>query len=256
MAVGYVLLGAITYLFQRQMMYFPSRDRVLPDEIGLAGVREVTLSTSNGASFHNWHGQARDGQPTVLFFHGNAGNVSHRDYRFREFMVRGWGVFMLGYPGYGGSDGSPSESAFVEASMVAYEHLVDSGVAAGDIVLYGESIGSGVAVQLAARVDAMALVLEAPMASAVDVAGRHYPFLPVSLLMKDRYLSTEHIENIDMPLLVMHGELDRIIPIESGRALFDRAREPKTFVPFEGGGHNDLYRYPTVEIVSEFIEPL
>ena len=253
-AVAYVLLSAVTYVFQRQLMYFPARNRVLPAETGLLGVEEVTLSTSGGTSFHNWYGKALDGQPTVLFFHGNAGNVSHRDYRFRELMARGWGVFMLGYPGYGGSEGSPSEVAFVDASRVAYQHLVGSGVAAGDIVLYGESIGSGVAVQLAADVHAMALVLEAPMASAVDVAGRHYAFLPVALLLKDQFMSTEYIGDIDMPLLVMHGERDHIIPIESGRLLFEHANEPKTFVPLAGGGHNDLYRFPTVEIVSEFLE--
>ncbi len=252
-AVAYFGLIVFVYAMQRQMMYLPSADRMAPEIVGLDAVDEVTLTTPSNLKLYSWYGPARAGQPTVLLFHGNAGAVVHREYRFRQMMRFGWGVFVLGYPGYGGSDGRPSEPAFHEAAMTAYEFLIGQGIAARDIVLYGESIGAAVAVRLAAGVDARALILESPMASAVDVASRHYPYLPVRLLLKDAYLSVQHIGRIAMPLLIMHGEADRIIPLQSGEKLFARAVEPKRFVALSGAGHNDLFQHPTAEIARQFL---
>ena len=171
-------------------------------------------------------------------------------------MADGFGMFVLGYPGYGGSDGRPSERAFLEAARDAYEYLLGEGLGSDDIVIYGESIGSGVAVRLAAEVGAKGLVLEAPLSSAVDVAREHYPWLLAGLLMKDTYRSVDHIDRIDMPLLVVHGENDRIIPIELGLRLFERAQYPKSFVRIPGAGHNDLYLHATDEIAGDFIKAL
>jgi len=171
-------------------------------------------------------------------------------------MAEGYGVFILGYPGYGGNEGSPSEKSFREASLLSYEYLRNLGLDAEDVVIYGESIGTGVAVQLAAHVEAKALILESPMTSAIDVASEHYPYLPVSLLLKDRFKSDDHIDRIEMPLLVMHGDRDTIIPIKIGQELFALAKEPKSFVTLEGAGHNDLQLYPVKEIAREFIDSL
>jgi fermentation-respiration switch protein FrsA (DUF1100 family) len=165
-------------------------------------------------------------------------------------------VFVVGYPGSGGNAGEPSETSFVEASKLAYDHLRNAGVASDDIVIYGESIGSGIAVQLAAQVPARALVLEAPMSSAIDVAREHYPILLASFLMKDSFPSVDYIDRIDMPLLVIHGEQDAIIPIHLSRRLLDRAVAPKTLVVVEGAGHNNLSSYAVDGIASEFIESL
>lgn len=250
----YAVFVLLVFLGQRKLMYYPSTQRVQPAELGLSGIDEVTLELGNGHELHSWYAAADDGQPTLLLFHGNAGAVSDRAHRFVDFMPLGFGLFVLGYPGYGGSDGSPSEAAFTEAATAAYEFLRSQGLNPADIVIYGESIGSGVAVKLAAQVDASALVLEAPMASAVDVASRHYPYLPVGLLLQDSFLSSERIASIGMPLLIIHGTDDRIIPIESGELLFEAAVEPKTFTPISGAGHNDLTMYPVVDIVRNFLE--
>ena len=163
---------------------------------------------------------------------------------------------MLGYPGYGGNAGEPSEPGFHEASQLAYDYLRTSGVESQDIVIYGESIGSGVAVQLAARVEAKALVLEAPMSSATDVARVHYPLLVASFFLSDSFRSDEHIERIDMPLLVIHGSRDAIIPLRLGQELVDQAIEPKKLVVLEGAGHNDLSMFAAGSIAREFIESL
>ena len=254
--VAFVGVHALFYLSQRQLMYFPSSERMQPREVGLTDVEEVVLRDRSGGSLFSWFGRAQTGRPTILFFHGNGGAVAHRAHRFRGLMADGLGMFVLGYPGYGGSDGRPSERAFLEAARDAYEYLLGEGLGPDDIVIYGESIGSGVAVRLAAEVGAKGLVLEAPLSSAVDVAREHYPWLLAGLLMKDTYRSVDHIDRIDMPLLVVHGENDRIIPIELGLRLFERAQYPKSFVRIPGAGHNDLYLHATDEIAGDFIKAL
>jgi len=253
---SYFAINLLVYANQRELMFVPTPDHVTPEEVGLADVDEVTLVLESKLELNSWFGRAKNGQPTILFFHGNAGAVNHRAHRFRELMAEGYGVFILGYPGYGGNEGSPSEKSFREASLLSYEYLRNLGLDAEDVVIYGESIGTGVAVQLAAHVEAKALILESPMTSAIDVASEHYPYLPVSLLLKDRFKSDDHIDRIEMPLLVMHGDRDTIIPIKIGQELFALAKEPKSFVTLEGAGHNDLQLYPVKEIAREFIDSL
>lgn len=252
----YFAFNAFVYAKQRDMMYIPSLERVAPADVGLDAVEEVALTTASGVELVSWFAQPQAGRPTVLFFHGNAGAVNHRAHRFRELMGHGYGVFVLGYPGYGGNAGEPSEPGLHEAAQLAYDYLRESGIDFGDIVIYGESIGSGVAVQLAARVDAKGLVLEAPMSSAVAVAREHYPLLVAAFFLRDSYRSEDYIERIDMPLLVIHGKMDAIIPLRLGQELVDRATEPKKLVVIEGAGHNNLSDYSTRRIVREFIESL
>ena len=252
----YLAFNAFVYAKQREMMYIPSPERVAPADVGLDAVEEVALTTASDVELISWFARPGDGRPTVLFFHGNAGAVNHRAYRFRELMAHGYGVFVLGYPGYGGNAGEPSEPGFHEAAQLAYDYLRASGIEADDIVLYGESIGSGVAVQLAARVEAKGLVLEAPMSSAVDVAREHYPLLVAAFFLRDSYRSEDYIDRIDMPLLVIHGEKDAIIPPGLGRKLVERAAEPKKLVVIEGAGHNNLSEHSTARIAREFIESL
>lgn len=252
----YLGVNALAYTNQREMMYIPSTERVSPADIGLDSVDEVTLATGSNVKLISWFARPKNNRPTVLFFHGNAGAVSHRAYRFHELMAHGCGVFVLGYPGYGGNAGEPSEANFHEASRLAYDYLRASGIESSDIIIYGESIGSGVAVQLAAEVSAKGLILEAPMSSAIDVAREHYPYLLVGLFLKDRYRSDEFIDKIDMPLLVIHGEQDAIIPLQLGKKLVDRAVEPKTLVVIEGAGHNNLSQFSTGSIAREFIESI
>ena len=255
-AVVYLGMNVLMYVNQRGYMYLPSVDRVAPAEVGLEDVEEVVLRNASGDELISWFSNAAPGRPTVLLFHGNAGAVYHRAYRFRGLQAAGYGVFILGYPGYGGSGGKPTETSMVEAAQLAYDFLIDAGVDAGNIVIWGESIGTGVGVQLAATVDAKALVLEAPMSSASDVAGEHYPFMVARFLMKDTFRSDKHIDKIGMPLLVMHGDRDRVIPLEFGKKLVESAVEPKQLVVLEGAGHNNLYQFSTDRIARDFIESL
>jgi len=252
----YIAANLYAYVIQDRLLYFPAHERLTPRDVGLESVQEVTLTTKSGSDFTSWYGRAIPGHATILFFHGNGGAIAHRDYRFRELMANGFGIFMLGYPGYGGNEGKPSEQSFTETATVAYEYLLDQKITAEDIVIYGESIGSGVAVQIAAGNQARALILEAPLTSTMDVARVHYPWLLARFLLSDKFASIDQIDGIQMPLLVIHGDQDTIIPISLGRKLFERASEPKTFVALEGAGHNDLHRFSVTSIVSDYIETL
>jgi fermentation-respiration switch protein FrsA (DUF1100 family) len=238
-AYAAILLAA--YLGQRRLMYFPDRTRMPPVAAGLPNVAERVLETADGERLIAWYGKARPGQPTILYFHGNAGSLANRAPRIDRFMGEGWGVFMLSYRGYSGGTGSPTEAANVADALLAYDKLVADGVTPASIILYGESLGSGVAARVAAERPALGLILDAPYTSILEVAKSAYPYLPVDAFLKDRYETRNIIAQVRMPVLVLHGERDEVIPVSMGRELARLANEPKRLVTFPGAGHMDIY---------------
>jgi fermentation-respiration switch protein FrsA (DUF1100 family) len=240
-AAAYVLIGLAGYLAQRKLMYFPDRARTQPAEVGLADVEERVLKTPDGEQVIVWHGKARPGQPTLLYFHGNGGSLRVRAERIRRFMAEGWGVYMMTYRGYGGSTGSPSETNNVADAHLAYGALVREGVAPKSIIAYGESLGTNIAARIAAEREVGGLILDAPYTSIVDVAAGAYPFLPVRYFLDDRYETTRYIASVKVPLLILHGERDPVIPVAMGKELYRLANEPKRLALFPNGGHSDLY---------------
>jgi uncharacterized protein len=237
----YAAIALVAYLGQRKLMYFPDRQRTLPAEVGLAGVEERTIETPDGERVVAWYGRAQPGKPTLLYFHGNGGSLSIRASRIARFMDEGWGVYMMTYRGYGGSTGSPSETVNVADARLAYAALVNEGVPTQSVVVYGESLGSGIAVRIAAELSVGGVILDAPYTSIVDVAARTYRFLPVRLFLIDRYETTRYIANIKAPLLILHGARDHVVPVAMGRELARLAPEPKQLVIFPNGNHSDLY---------------
>jgi uncharacterized protein len=240
-----VLLTAVAWFGQRRIIYRPDTERVAPSSQGLTGVTEVTLPTPDGETLVAWYTPAPEngqiqgpgGPLTVLYFHGNGAGLADRAIRIRLLREAGHGVLMLAYRGYAGSTGQPSEAANVSDARMAYEWVRAKGVGADRIVVFGESLGTGVAVQVAASKPVAAVILDSPFTSLVDVAATHFPFLPVSLLLRDRYVSTEYVGQINAPLLIVHGEKDRVVPFVLGQKLFAAAREPKTFKTFPNVGH-------------------
>lgn len=239
-ALGALALGA-AYFGQRRLIYYPDTVHSLPSEAGLAGVEERVLKTPDGARVVAWYGKAKPGQPTILYFHGNAGSLANRAPRIERFMGEGWGVYMMTYRGYGGGTGKPTEAHNVADARLAYGALVHEGVEPSSIILYGESLGTGIAVRLAAERQVAGVVLDAPYTSLVDVAAGVYPFLPVRLALADRYELSKYIKQVHAPLLILHGERDDVIPVAMGRELFRLANEPKRLAVFPNGGHSDLY---------------
>lgn len=249
---GLVVLSA--YLMQRRLTYFPDTQRITPASVNLPDVQERTLNTPDGEKVLVWYGRAKPGNPTLLYFHGNAGSFEFRQERIRRYMARGIGMYMMTYRGFGGSTGVPSEQANVADARLAYASLVAEGVQPDDIIVYGESLGSGIAVQLAAEKPVGGLILDAPYTSLVDVAETVYPYLPTRWLMTDRYETMQFIRRVHAPLLVMQGELDEVVPIAMGRAVFAAANEPKTLKTFPGAGHSDHWNFGSYDAAYAWLD--
>ncbi|CAN1504836.1 COG1073 Hydrolases of the alpha/beta superfamily [Paracoccaceae bacterium] len=244
------------YAFQRDLQYFPSDRDPAPQAVGLEGVDRITLTTPDGETLVLWLAPSATGRPVILFLHGNAGAMPDRADRLAFYQSRGFGAAFLSYRGYGGSTGSPSEAGLMIDAKTAYDHLRGLGIAADRIVLVGESLGTGVAVQTAAQNTVGAVVLEAPFSAAVDIARQAYPWAPVGLLMKDQFRSHDHIAHIRAPLLILHGAADGVIPQGFGKRLFDAARDPKTFLSLGPVGHEALFDPETWAKGADFIDGL
>jgi len=251
--IVYVAFVAMLTLLQRRLIYFPDTSRIVPASTGISGLNALELVAADGVRLVAWYRAARPGQPTVLYLHGNAGNIAYRVSKARPFLDAGMGVMLLSWRGYGGSDGSPSEQGLYADGRAAAAELDRLGVTPSLLALYGESLGAGVAVQLASERPVAAIVLEAPFTSAVDIGASTYPFVPVRWLMWDRFDSASKIERIGAPLLIMHGEHDEVVPVSHGRRLFEMARTPKELVTFPRGYHNDLDSHGAMRRAVEFI---
>lgn len=239
-AIAYLGVLAFMYLQQRSLQYFPSRAGTPPEALGLLSVSEQRVQTPDGETLVMWRAEARPGMPTILFFHGNGGEISGRAARMAFYQEQGFGALFLSYRGFGASTGSVSEPGFITDALTAYDVLVKDGTSPQKIAVVGESLGTGVAVQLAAQRPVGAVALEAPFTAAVDVAAGLYWYLPVRWLMKDQYLSRDHITNVRVPLLIQHGDADRVIPVDQGRRLYEMANEPKELVILPGQGHDAI----------------
>jgi uncharacterized protein len=251
-ATCYLTLAVLMFLAQRAMMYFPDTARTAPAAAGLPDAEEVVLDTADKVSVIAWHVPAREGRPVWLYFHGNGGSLSYRVDRFRELVAQGDGLVALSYRGYGGSGGQPTESGLNEDARAAYDFAAKL-YGAERIVLWGESLGTGVATALAAERPVSRMVLEAPFFSAVDIAAGVYPYMPVRLLMKDQFRSDLRIAKVTVPVLVLHGDRDAVVPLSSGQRLYELITSPKRFVRITGGGHEDLGSFGAVETARKFV---
>ena len=238
---GCLLFVLVPYFGQRKLIYFPDRNRVLPTELGLVGVEERILKTPDGERLVAWYAKAKPGEPTLLYFHGNGGGLAERAERIRQFRREGWGVYMMAYRGYAGSTGRPTEVANVADARLAYGALLLEGVAPEATIAYGESLGTNVAARIAVERRVGGLILEAPYTSIAKVGGQTYPYLPVDLLLIDRYETDKIIAQVKVPILVIHGARDRTVPVAMGREIASLANEPKQLVVLPNGGHNNLY---------------
>jgi len=239
---------------QRSLLFHPNPMRIAPKALGLTDVAEMELRTPDGQRLVAWYAPARPGQPTLFYLHGNAGALVHRAGRLRLYRSAGYGVFMHAYRGFSGSTGSPSEEEIVADALMAYDQLKRLGPADSEIVVYGESLGTAVAVQVAANRHPAGLVLESPFSSAVDVGSYLYPYLPVFALLRDRFDSLSHIRKVKAPILMMHGEDDRVVPARFGKKLFAAAPDPKTAVYFGGATHYTLYEHGAFDKVRRFLD--
>lgn len=255
--VVYSLVVGVLFLAQRQLMYFPDRSKPEFTRPGVPAMEEVSATTSDGLDLAMWyHPPARPGAPVIVLFQGNAGHMGHRGFKIIPFVEAGFGMLLAEYRGYGGNPGSPNETGLYRDGRAALDFLGRAGITPGQIVLYGESLGSAVVVQLATERMFRAIILEAPFTSAADLAASHFWFIPARHLIWDRFDSLAKIDKVRAPLLVIHGEKDGIVPVRFGRRLFAAATEPKQARYIPGAGHNDLHMFGAVEAAVSFVRSI
>ncbi len=252
----YLLALGIVFTLQRNYIYLSDDRRAALAETDAADLlTEIRRQAADGGSAMSWYRPPADAaRPFLVLLHGNAGHIGDRLFKVAPFLERGWGVLLVGYRGYGGNAGRPTEAGLYADARAALGFLAEAGIARDRWVLYGESLGGGIAVQMAQEYGAGALVLEAPFTSLADMAQRRFPYFPARWLVLDRFDSLAKIGNLDMPALVIHGALDAVTPAALGRRLFDAAREPKTLHVFPEAGHADLYDHGADRVVVEFVE--
>jgi uncharacterized protein len=251
--VGYVGGLSALYFKQREFIFpIPQTVRMAPDAAGFPEAEEHVLTTADGEKVIIWYVPARPGHAVVIYFPGNGDFLAGLFGRFRGMIADGTGVVALSYRGYAGSSGQPSEQGLLQDAAAAYA-FVSGRYSADRIVLWGFSLGSGVAVALAAGQPVGKLILEAPCTSIADVAASAFPIFPIRFVMLDPFHSDQRIARVKAPLLFMHGARDATIPIALGERLFALAPEPKRFVRYPEGGHNDLDSYGASETARHFI---
>ena len=243
---------ALLFFNQRTLLYRPVADQATPD-VGGPAIQVVRIETADGESLVGWWLPPENEHPTILFFNGNAAGLSVQRGRWRRIADSGVGFLAVAYRGYDGSTGRPTEAGLHQDANAAYEWLTER-VEPGDVVIHGFSLGSGVAARLASQRAARALVLEAPFTSTADVAAAKLPFAPVHLLMRDQYRSRDLIDQIRMPLLVLHGDADSVVPFDQGRTLYGMANSPKQFVRLVGSDHNTLVRDGAYDHIWRFLD--
>ncbi len=236
--LGLYLVGlAVIALGQRKLMYFPYAREAAPASVGLPQAKILHLRTDDGETLLAWLIAPAPGRPLILYFHGNANGIGDRGMRFRELTASGAGLLAVEYRGYPGSTGRPSEDGLLRDGEATYAKALALGIPAARVVAMGESLGTGVAVDLAAHHPVGALVLDSPYSSTVDVAAARFWMFPVRWLMRDQFRSDEKIGKVAAPVLMVHGAADTVIPIRFGEKLFALANQPKEFIRVEGEGH-------------------
>lgn len=251
--IGYAVLFILLFCFQRYALYHPIQYSATPQDAGLAGFEEVSFKAADGQQLYGWYKKAEANKKTIVYFHGNHETVLRNAEFFSLLSEDGTGVLGLEYRGYGKSGGKPTEQGFYADARAAINFLKDK-VSEDSIIVFGRSIGTGVAVQMATEYKVGGVILLSPYTSISDVASDIYWFLPIKQLslVKDKFDSLAKIKKVHAPLLVIHGEKDRLIPISYGKTLYAAANSPKKFVSVADSDHNDFDLHLLVREIRQF----
>ena len=255
----YVLLLTIVFFFQRSILYHPSVDNYLKDQVinEPTEIEKVKITTVDNINLVAWfYNKDIKKFKTILFFHGNAGSLENRTYKLNHFKDLNVNFLIIAWRGFSGSEGKPSEVGLYRDAASAIQWLKLKGVTEKNIILYGESLGTGVAIEVAQNKKYAGIILESPYTSMVNLGKKYYPLFPVRFLLKDKFESFKKIKKISVPLLVMHGKLDRIVPFVMGKKIYELANEPKFFYFQEYGDHMLDYDEKLLSAIKEFIQRL
>jgi fermentation-respiration switch protein FrsA (DUF1100 family) len=248
---AYALAVGAMYLAQRAFIYHPSSTPIDARKMRAAGYGPFSVRTADGLELTAWRRDGDAGKPVIVLFHGNAQDASWRIDIAAQAARHGYGVVLATYRGFGGNPGRPSEEGLYTDARATLDAL-----GPGPFVLWGESLGTGVAVKMASERPSLGVILQSPYVSVAVRAGEIMRWLPARILVTDRFDSIARIASIQAPLLIVHGALDHVIPIRHGRALFAAAREPKSFVELADRGHNEMHGPEFAASVQKFLESL
>ena len=252
----YILLLIIMFFFQGNLLYHPTIDNYLKDQVEREPneIEKVKITTKDKIDLIGWfYNRDLEEFKTILFFHGNAGSLENRTYKLNHFKNLNLNFLIIAWRGFNGNKGKPNEMGLYEDAKSAIKWLKAKGIKEKNIILYGESLGTGVAVEVAQNKNYAGVILESPFTSMVNMGKKYYPFFPVSLLLKDKFESYKKINNIFVPVLIMHGKVDKIVPYDMGKKMYELANEPKFFYSQEYGDHMIEYDEKLLSALKKFI---
>ena len=255
----YILLIIVVFFFQRNLLYHPSVDNYLKDNIGIepTGIEKVKITTKDKIDLVGWfYNKNIDKFKTIVFFHGNAGSLKNRTYKLNHFKDLNVNFLIIAWRGFSGNKGKPNEKGLYEDARSAISWLNTQGVQDKNIILYGESLGTAIAVEIAQNKKYSGIILESPFTSMIDMGKKYYPFFPVSFLLKDKFESYKKINKILIPILIIHGEVDKIVPYKMGKKMYELANQPKFFYSQKYGDHMVEFDEKLLLALGQFIKSL
>ena len=253
---GYLLITLALYFFQRNLLYYPSVNNYSGEKLNVS-VEKVKIKTEDDIELLSWY-NTKDSKnyKTILFLHGNAGTLENRIYKINHLKNMNVNFLIIAWRGFSGNKGKPTEKGLYEDAKSALRWLANKGVKEESIIIYGESLGTGVATEIAQNKNFAGVILETPFTSMVSVGKSHYPFFPVSILLKDKYENDKKIKNIKSPILIMHGEVDKLVPFWMGKKLYNLANEPKYSYFSKYDDHMMEYNEKLLNELKKFIDSL
>ena len=252
----YLIILSLTYIFQRNLLYHPSENNYFGDKISVL-VKKIKIKTQDGVELLSWyHEKNSKNYKTILFLHGNAGSLENRIHKINHFKNMNVNFLLLSWRGFSGNKGKPTEMGLYEDARSAVRWLKSAGIKEKDIIIYGESLGTSVAIEIGQNKKFAGIILESPFTSMIAAGRDKYPYLPVKFLLKDKYESDKKIKNIMSPILVMHGKVDNIVPFHMGKKIYELANEPKYFYFSDYDNHMMEYNEKLLTVLKNFINSL
>ena len=253
--IFYLLILLFMYIFQRTFMYHPNVKNTDSTTVQFK-YKEVYIESEKDIKLKSWHSYLNPNKKTILFFHGNAGELGARTYKLNKFNDLDLNFLIISWRGFSGNNGKPTEQGLYKDAQKAVEWLEKKGINKKDIILYGESLGTGIAVELATKNEYSGIILESPYTSMIDMGKRFYPFLPISVLQKDKYNSLKKLSMIKSPILVLHGKSDTLVPFYMGKKIYDAANEPKYYYFPDHDNHMMTYDQDMLRTLSNFVNKI
>ena len=252
----YFFILFTTYFFQRNLLYHPKENNYFGDPLRVS-IEKVKIETQDNIQLLSWHHNKNiNNYKTILFLHGNAGSLENRIHKINHFKDMNINFLLVSWRGFNGNEGSPTEQGLYEDARSAVRWLKSKGVVEKNIIIYGESLGTGVATEIAQYKNFAGIILESPFTSMIDAGKTKYPYLPVRFLLKDKYESNKKIKNIKSPILIMHGKVDNIVPFYMGKKIYELANEPKYSYFSEYDDHMMEYNEKLLNNLKKFISSL